>query len=282
VTGGAGGRGSGAADSGAAGSGGAGGRGGRTGTEGGEGGEAEGGTGATDGGSAGAPVAGSAGSGGGLAYECSTAYAGPMGGPREDGPPLITMGCSAIPDETVLERYPQLGTQGFSGQMPTSLYWEDSDQIVRLGETCSTSLETTLDNGLAEGLGESTGQYETDWFYEVVFCNDSLRTLYRELRCDYFDGTELANATTDELAFLGSLLYWHDNYNFTGSTLLGYSSYFGGAGDFVQMCSIRVAYGDFGLCDQVELLVTTHLLGAGSEVSLGQPSVVRTLEGQCH
>jgi hypothetical protein len=63
--------------------------------------------------------------------------------------------------------------------------------------------------------------------------------------------------------------------------LLGYSINIAGSGDFVEMCSIQVTYGDFGLCDQIQVFATSHALAVGSGVSLGEPHVIRTLEGTC-
>jgi hypothetical protein len=112
--------------------------------------------------------------------------------------------------------------------------------------------------------------------------DDSVRRIERNLRCDYFDGSKLANPSPERLAFLASMLWWGAQSNTQGSAILGHSVASGDATDIVQLCTISVTYGDFGLCDEVRLESTKHLLWFDGHIELGTPEVVRTLKGDCH
>jgi hypothetical protein len=217
---------------------------------------------------------------------CSTPYAGPSGGPRSDGPADLGS-CAAIPDSLILARY-----KDSSARVPQGLYYEGSESITFWNEPCSKSLDETVDRGATGGMGAFIDAYSNDWYHEAVYClNGSVRRIERNLRCDYFDGTKLANPTPERLAFLASMLWWSENANLGGSTILGHSLISGGATDVVELCTLSVVYGDFGLCDQVQLESTKHMLrlaGSGApdaaqfSIELGKPQVVRTLEGDCN
>jgi len=216
---------------------------------------------------------------------CSATYAGPSGGPRADGP-MNLQGCAAIADEVVLARY-----KDRSARVPQGFYYEPTENITFWNEPCSESEQETVTRGAPGGMGTLLGSYESEWFYEAVYCsNDSVRRIQRNLRCDYFDGSKLANATPERVAFLASLLWWGDNGNVDGSATLGYTVVVGDATDVIDLCTVRVTYGDFGLCDEVRLESTKHrleMIGVESgvpqfRVKLGTPEVIRTLRGTCH
>ncbi|MEI9941423.1 MAG: hypothetical protein WDO69_29745 [Pseudomonadota bacterium] len=208
---------------------------------------------------------------------CSALYAGPSGGPRANGPADLG-DCTAIPDEVVLARY-----KDYAARVPQGLYYEPNESITFWHEPCSKSAEETVARGATDGMGTFVESYESEWFYEAVYCfNDSVRRIERSLRCDYFDGSKLANPTPERVAFLASMLWWASNNNVGGSAILGHSVAIGDATDVVGLCTISVTYGDFGLCDEVRLESTKHLLRANGGVELGSPQVIRTLEGDCH
>jgi len=241
----------------------------------GKGGSASGG----EAGDAGAPN--SSGSGGSAGSppdpsSCSEPYDGPVAGPRVSGPEAINMPCTDIPDEVILARYAD-----FDAKMPQGLFWEPPPGAI-WEEPCSDSLADTVANAEAAELGEPDGEFETEWFYEATRCSGSQRRFYRNLRCDYFDGTMLADGSGQTLPFLASLLWWQDNFNVDGNQLIGYSVQIGNATDWVEVCTIRTVYGDFGLCDEITLESTTHSVVFGGSVTLGEPEVVRTIQGECH
>jgi hypothetical protein len=181
-----------------------------------------------------------------------------------------------IPDAIILERYddPQ-------AKVPMGLYWEQNGLYV-WESPCSDSMSDTLARSSVQDFGALEGEFTTRWFHEAAYCEADLRRVYRNLRCDYFDGEILAGGDVNELAFLGSLLWWQNNSNIDGHVLLGYTVAIGSATDWVELCSIRTVYGDWGLCDEITLESTTHAIRYGSSaVELGEPNVVRTIQGKC-
>jgi hypothetical protein len=217
---------------------------------------------------------------GGSILDCTTQYT-PAGGPRPDGPPVLGS-CASLSDAEILARY-----DDFAAKVPQGLYWEPS-MIAFWEDPCSPSLAQTVTRSSSAGLGTFDAQFETAWFYEAAYCQNGLRRVYRNLRCDYFDGTtirlppEVSRVPMpQDLAFLASLLWWRDNGNIGGNALLGYSIAIGNATDWVEMCTLRTTYGDFGLCDEITLESTTHTLRFGGTVELGTPSVIRTIQGRC-
>ncbi len=233
-------------------------------------------------GEAGAPSGGSGGTAGAAPnpMSCDVPYAGPVAGPRATGPEPINLPCASVTDEQILARY-----DDNDAKVPQGSFWEPPPGAI-WAEPCSASLEDTAANAAAAGLGEPEAEYETDWFYEATTCDGGQRRFYRNLRCDYFDGMTLANGNQgvdgQALAFLASLLWWQDNFNVTGNQLLGYSIAIGDATDWVEVCTIRTVYGDFGLCDEITLESTSHTIFFPGEVTLGEPEVVRTIQGDCH
>ena len=205
--------------------------------------------------------------------DCASPYT-PEGGPRPDGPASLSA-CSLISDADILARYDDP-----AAKVPRGLYWEPST-IAFWEDPCSSSVAETVTRSSAQGLGTFDAQFETQWFYEAVYCQNGVRRAYRNLRCDYFDGTMLRTPLPEELAFLASLLWWQDNGNFGGAVFLGYSIAVGNATDWVEVCTLRTTYGDFGLCDQITLEGTTHILRIDGTVELGTASVIRTLQGRC-
>jgi len=206
---------------------------------------------------------------------CSAPYAGPSGGPRADGP-MALGSCQAIPDDVVLARYKE-----YSARVPRGLYYEPNESITFWNEPCSKSMKETAARGATDGLGTLSGSFQNEWYYEAVYCFNDLRRIERNLRCDYFDGSQLAEPTPERLAFLASLLWWGSNGNSSGAAILGYSVSVGDATDVVDLCTISVTHADFGLCDEVRLESTKHRLRVPNGVELGTPQVIRTLEGDC-
>jgi hypothetical protein len=206
---------------------------------------------------------------------CSAPYAGPSGGPRSDGP-MALGSCQAIPDDVVLTRYKE-----YSARVPRGLYYEPNESITFWNEPCSKSMTETVARGATDGLGTLSGSFENEWYYEAVYCFNDLRRIERNLRCDYFDGSQLAEPTPERLAFLASLLWWGSKGNSSGSAILGYSVSIGDATDVVDLCTISVTHADFGLCDEVRLESTKHRLRVPNGVELGTAQVIRTLQGDC-
>jgi hypothetical protein len=230
---------------------------------------------------AGEPSSGGSGHGGSggepSGTDCETEYSGPMGGPRLEGP-MPTGGCDLIADELILARY-----KDFDARVPEGSYYEPTAPIAFWSSLpCSMTPTETIRRAELEQLGTLEDEFQTEWFFEAAYCQNGLRRVYRNLRCDYFDGTKLRSPSDEELAFLGSLLWWSTHYNTEGSALLGYSIMVGDATDWVQLCTIATVHGDFGLCDEITLQSTTHRLTYPGTVQLGEPTTVRTLKGDCH
>jgi hypothetical protein len=236
------------------------------------------GTGAAGGssGNAGAGNDGGAGGGGDLS-DCSTDYTGPIGGPREQGPEPLSISCEQVSDQLIVARY-----QDLEQKVPRGSYWEPAGVVSWWEDPCSDSIEATLMRAGALPLGEPEGQLTSDWSHEISGCLDGNRRVYSNLRCDYFDGSTLAGGSFESLGYLVSLLWWMDYGNLGGSQILGYTSTIGGATDTVEVCSIRTTFGDFGLCDEITLETTTHRVMVGGAVTLGEPEVVRTIQGNCN
>ena len=206
---------------------------------------------------------------------CSNPYTGPTGGPRIDGPES-TGSCAGIDDATLIARY-----DDFKARVPQGLYYEAESPSQRWELPCSMSEAETAARGSKLQLGTAKATFKTDWFYEAEFCSMNERLVYRNLRCDYFDGTTLADPSPENLAFLGSLLWWADNWNLSGAAVLGYAVTIGNATDWVEMCALETNHGDFGLCDEVRLQRTQHRVRFGGEVTLGMPELMRTAKGKC-
>ncbi len=228
-----------------------------------------------DGGSGGS-VATSGGSGGsgGTPSDC-----GPIsfGGPREDGPEPIRQTCAQIDDEVIIARYDDADSK-----VPRGLYYEPPGSVSWWEEPCSESLGDTVDRAGDRALGDLQTQVGTDWSYTVVGCSDGDHRFYNNLRCDYFDGETLDGSTSEDLAFLASLLWWMERGNLTGAQILGYTESLGGATDTVVMCTLRTSFGDFGLCDQITLEQTQYSITVSGNVNLGETETIRTIEGDCN
>ena len=206
---------------------------------------------------------------------CNSVYKGPTGRPRVDGP--LPINCVGVTDQVILARY-----KDFKARMPMGLYYEPADLVATWESPCSSSLAETVKRAAARPGGTFDQQFTTDWFYEAEFCRDGLRHVYRNLRCDYFDGQKMPKQDPEALAFLASLLWWGDNANLDGSALIGYSVSIGNATDWVELCTINTVHGDFGLCDEITLQTTTDTILYDGTVKLGQPKTLRTIKGDCH
>jgi hypothetical protein len=201
----------------------------------------------------------------------------PSGGPRSDGPAPIVGACDAIPDEVLVERF-----QRYAERVPRGFFYDAKPWKGLLLEPCSNSAEDTAALGSSVGLVGLEATFTTPWFYEASFCGDGPRRSVRNLRCDYFDGQVLAPTTPEELAFLASIFWWVDNRDLAGAALLGYAIMSGDATAWVDMCTLSGSFGDFGLCDQIRLERTRHAISYEGKVILGEPELVRTIEGACH
>ena len=121
-------------------------------------------------------------------------------------------------------------------------------------------------------MGTFVESFSSEWFYEAVYCFENrVRRIERNLRCDYFDGSKLANPTPERLAFLASLLWWGNYYDLSGSAILGHTVTIGDATDVVDFCTISVTTGDFGRCDEVRVVNTQHLLSSTAPSSSARP-----------
>jgi hypothetical protein len=215
-------------------------------------------------------------------WSCDRSYDGPTAGPRVDGPdnPDVST-CADLADALILERY----ADGDS-KVPTGYYFETTGALVHWNEPCSSSPGESLEAAeMARPDGVVEDEYVTDYFYEVVVCDDGRRYLHRHLRCDYYDGMTLAGAPhddADELGFLASLLWFMDNHNTGGYQLLAVVEEASVEGAAVELCTTRTVFGDFGLCDEVELHATRYEITSEGVVTLESDQHLRTLEGQCN
>ena len=219
---------------------------------------------------------GGGGGGGESSLACSTPYQGPNSSPRSDGPSELAH-CASITDADILARY-----KDPAARVPRGFYYEPNDSIAFWNEPCSASLADTVARGPTDGMGTFVESYSNEWFHEAVYCLNGVRRLERNLRCDYFDGENLAKPSVDRMAFLAGLLWWTKNYNLSGSAILGHSVAGGNAVDIVQLCTLRTVHGDFGLCDEVQLESTDYRVWLNGRVAIGETQVIRTLKGDCH
>jgi len=213
---------------------------------------------------------------------CAGPDSGPSGGPRVDGP-MDLGGCAAISDADVLARY-----QDFSGRVPQGMYYEPTESLTFWTEPCSSSAEETAARGTTDSASPLVDSYTSEWFYDAIYCfNGSVRRVERNLRCDYFDGSTLANAAPERLAFLASMLWWSSHSNLDGAALLGHSISGGDTVDVIELCSTSAVYGPSGPSDEVRLESTKHLLRVSNPgepgepqftVELGKPEIIRTIK----
>jgi hypothetical protein len=216
-----------------------------------------------------------AGSGGESPLACDAPYPGPSGGPRNDGPPDAN--CASVADSIILAR-----SRDPWSRVPQGYYYEAGDRIAFWNEPCSKSLDETVARGPTDGMGTFLASYSNDWFYEAAYCFNGVRRLERNLRCDYFDGENLANPTVDRLLFLAGLSWWAKNENLAGAAIIGHTVVSGNAVDIVQLCTVSTSFGDFGLCDELRVETTNYSMWLNGMVAVGEPQLVRTIKGPCH
>ena len=216
-----------------------------------------------------------AGTGGEGPLACSAPYQGPDRSPRSDGPPDAN--CANISDAIIISR-----SRDRSGRVPQGYYYEASDNIAFWNEPCSKSLDETVSRGPTDGMGTFLASYSNDWFYEAAYCFNGVRRLERNLRCDYFDGTTLAEPSDERMTFLAGLLWWSQNQNLSGAAIIGHSVAIGDAVDTVVLCTVSTSHGDFGLCDELRVERTDYRVWLDGRVAIGEPQLVRTIQGQCH
>lgn len=215
------------------------------------------------------------------AWSCEHPYDGPSGGPRADGPDSpAASACADLDDGLILERY-----DDGDAKVPTGYYFEAIGPLLRWAGPCSEGPGESLEAAEAawpEGAVEA--EHATDYFYEVVVCDDGRRYLHRDLRCDYFDGTTLAGAPHEdgsELGFFASLVWFMEHHNSGGHQILAVLEEVGAEGAAVEVCTTRTVFGDFGVCDEVHLHATRYEVTAEGEVTIEPEQLVKTLEGQC-
>lgn len=208
---------------------------------------------------------------------CSKPFPAPNVGPREDGPSPTTEACADISDSVILQRYDDR-----EATVPRGFFYEPGNPNSNWGNSCAPSLAATLVTGAMRIAGGVAGGNTTPWFYEAVPCYNMVR--YRELRCDYFDGSVLGSqATSEELAFLGSLLWWQSAHLRSGSAVLGSHSSFEADAEVVELCSIESVFGadlPRPVCDHIDVFSTRYVLRRG-RVELRKSELVRTVTGDC-
>lgn len=239
----------------------------------------------------GAPEAGtageapSAGTGGepGDPTACSASYDGPLAGPRADGPDPVMETCDSLSDDVIRARYDDP-----DAKVPKGLFWEPPGLMVTWEDPCSEAPDETLGRFMDAGLGTLNGQFSTDWFFETSYCNGDSRWFYRNLRCDYYDGTlsvaGQASVNHQNLAFLASLLWYQNFSNLGGSAIIGYATSSGASEESIELCTVRTVFGDFGLCDEIALDSTVYRLDTAGDgtVTIEGPVNLRSIQGTCH
>lgn len=223
-----------------------------------------------------APTGGSRGDADASLSDCDVPDKGPQPGPRVDGPPATGVSCSALGDSVILQR-----ATDPASKVPMGLFYEQPGALIHWGPGCLDS-ELEVSYLAQQSLGDPQSTAATEWFFEAQVCASKVRNVFREPRCDYFNGRVFHGKNLEDFVLLSSLLWWNDNSNLSGAVLLGYSTSTGGATDWVELCSLTTSYGDFGLCDQISLYSTTNAVKYDGQVMLGEPKLVRTLKGQCH
>jgi hypothetical protein len=250
---------------------------------GGTGGSASGGMGtggaAGSGGFAGSGGSGAGGTGGSVpSWSCDAPYSGPVAGPRADGPDNPSIGsCDELSETMIKERY-----ANSTMKVPRGYYFEPDGQLLDWNQPCSSSLSATVANsGLAIPNGELEAEFTTDYFYEAAVCDDGKRRLYRNLRCDYFDGLTLGGgpfSNAAELGFLASLLWFIDNHNVSGFHLLAVIV----RDDLtVDLCTTETTFGDFGLCDEIQVQKRTYSVSPAGVVTMGATEDLKLVQGRC-
>lgn len=193
--------------------------------------------------------------------------------------------CAAISDDT-------LRTIVYEGpRVPAGFYYEEPAdfQMFQWRTPCSDSLETTTSRAAALFGADSLVSSAA---YDKFFQTDALpvdtggyHVLFRNTRCDYFDGTTLAGAPHDSYDALGNLvsyLWFTENHDLTGSAIVSGEGACHGDGCDYYLCAVQTVFGDFGLCDQITLTQQHYGISTAGSVRFAEPVEVRTIDGTCH
>ncbi len=166
--------------------------------------------------------------------------------------------CSAgIPESQILAAV-------YGGPKVPAGYWSDPATSAQWWAPCSDTLATTQANAASRyPLGTPTGNgATTTWFHEVeMSLSGGSTVLYRNTRCDWFDGTTLAGgpfAGWAELQELVGYLWWTENHNLGGAHIVGGVGNVGGATNFFSLCHVSTVFGDFGIQDEITVWETGY------------------------
>jgi hypothetical protein len=195
-----------------------------------------------------------------------------VGGPRPDGPAPLIGPCEAIPDEVLVAR-----SQSSQERTPRGLFFDSERWKGLLLEPCASYPEQMSERGGSVGLVGLPVLFTTPWFYEGSFCGIGPGESARSLRCDYFQDGVLADPTPENLAFLASIFWWHENRKKAGTALIGYSVANGDASDWVELCTVRPTRANDAGGGDLRLERTRHSIFQDGTVSLGQPELVRPI-----
>ena len=116
--------------------------------------------------------------------------------------------------------------------------------------------------------------------------NGAFTVLFRNTRCDYYNGGVLAGGPFDDFEALGDLagyLWFTRNHNTGGYAIISGEGTIGNAAHFYELCHVTTVFGDFGLCDEITLYRTGFRIGIlGGVVEISPPEQLRQVRGFCN
>lgn len=193
--------------------------------------------------------------------------------------------CSAITDE-------MLRNVVYEGpRVPDGFYYEEPGEMAMFQwrTPCSDSLEGTVTqaSGLF-GADNIVSAEAFDKYYQADMLppdTGGYHVLFRNTRCDYYDGSMLAGApheTADALANLVSYIWFTENHDYYGSAIVSGEGSCDGEGCDYDLCTVQTVFGDFGLCDSITLSRQHYGVSTSGAVRFAAPVEVRTIDGTCH
>ena len=159
---------------------------------------------------------------------------------------------SLVPESDVLAAV-------YGGPKVPAGYWSDTATNAIWWDPCTSSVADTETAAAAQYPGASIGaSSSTTWYHQAEVVLDTGNTvLYRNTRCDYWDGSILAAPLPvpgwTEAQELAGYLWWTDNHNFGGAHIVGGWGTVGDATNFFELCHVTTVYGDWGLNDEISV-----------------------------
>jgi hypothetical protein len=223
-------------------------------------------------------IGGELGAGGLPTWACGAAI--PNGYVRPDGPENPAVPCDQLSDALILARYDDP-----DAKVPKGFYVDTAGQLIDWDETaCSNSLDDTVAAASAALGGSLLTKGGLSFYFDVGMCDSGMLTHFRQFKCSYYDGKRISTGDVDGSAalLLAGMLWYSDSENQDGSVLVSGAVNIGDAANFIELCTTKTTYGDFGLCDQITLESTRFNEAVDGTITMESPKDIRTLKGTCH